>query len=110
MPTLPFTVPLLLDLRDEMVEIKDAKTYDTFKKIYQTVITTVEARRAVLPEEWPLVVKNLSTHDGQPALSINNLRDFEDLMIAYSEFLHHISELKYVPIEKLSNLSASPGI
>jgi len=93
-PTLPFKVPHLLNSSEVIVEVKTQSEYHRLKTEYEKVVPMIEKMKASVPQKWPQILPNLSTHDGKPPLKIGNDFDFGLVLGQYYEFITGMEKLK----------------
>ena len=50
--------------------------------------------KTAVPQKWPQVLPNLSTHNGKPPIKIGNETDYSLILGHYYEFVNTMEKLK----------------
>jgi len=92
-PEYPFSVPHLIELRDNMIKIINDEEYNEMKNKFQYFKEKVDLYISLSPKTWPVLVPNLSTHNGEPKITIKNSEDLLKIVTHYNRFINRMNGL-----------------
>jgi len=92
-PEFPFSVPHVIELRDNLVTIKNEEEYKEMEKNFNYLKEKVNIFETQIPKTWPKLIPNLSTFNGEPLITVKNRDELLTVVSNYNRFLNRMSGL-----------------
>lgn len=92
--TFPLTTINVTQLSEKPVTIMNEQEFENFKQSFQQLRQVATRMAAMIPNEFPSELPNLSTYNGLPKLKISCEDDFISVLASFSEYTRKLENLK----------------
>jgi len=93
-PIFPFSIPHVIELREQIITISNQGEYDIAKKAYIKMKEKSDYYFKIIPQNYPTMIPNFSSTDGEPKLKIGNKNEIFKILISYHYFLSKMNGVR----------------